>query len=190
MRSGPTSTEARGSRIAQGVFRTRLAACPMAELVTEHAEIASRLRRIATSTETSADTSEALASQLLETHVALLCTHMGSLPTSSGSSSTAQPATQRLLPMKPKRLPRPNQALSSRFTEVHAARAQARVAEHIRNNLFPRRRPESISRSPLQRRRIHKWRKDLTAVNSVSMLHEPMPETKCGRPRSAGVQPL
>ena len=107
---------------------------------TENAEIAVRLRRIATSLETSADTSEALASQLLETHVALLCTHMGSLPTSSGSSSSAQLATQRLLPMTPKRLPRPNQALRPSFTEVHAARAQARVAEHVRNNLLPRRR--------------------------------------------------
>ena len=145
--SGPASTEARGSRIAQGLVGTRLALCSMAELVTEHAEIVARLRRIATGLETSAHTSEGLASLLLESRVSLLCQNIGARPTSKGSSGTAQPATQRLLPMKPKRLPRPNQALRPSFTEVHAARAQVRVAEHVRNNLLPR-------------RQIHKWHKE------------------------------
>ena len=36
VRSGPASTEALGSRIAQGVFRTLAAACPMAEVVFKH----------------------------------------------------------------------------------------------------------------------------------------------------------
>ena len=139
--SGPASTEARGSRIAQGLVGTRLASCSMAELVTEHAEIVARLRRIATGLETSAHTSEGLASQLLECRVALLCQNIGA---------------------RPKRLARPSHAPSSSFAEVSAARSQARGAERIRDNRFPTRGPESISRSPLQRRRIHKWRKDLT----------------------------
>ena len=114
----------------QGLVGTRLASCSMAELVTEHAEIVARLRRIATGLETAAHTSE-------------------------GSSGTALPATQRLLPLKPKRLARPSHAPSSSFAEVSAARSQARGAERIRDNRFPTRGPESISRSPRQRRRMH-----------------------------------
>ena len=76
-------------------------------------------------------------------------------PTSKGSSGTAQPATQRLLSLKPKRRARPSHAPSSSFAEVSAARSQARGAERIRDNRFPTRGPESISRSPLQRRHIH-----------------------------------
>ena len=133
----------------QGLVGTRLASCSMAELVTEHAEIVAGLQRIS-------------RRQLLECRVALLYQNIGARPTSKGSSATAQPATQRLLSLKPKRRARPSHAPSSSFAAVSAVRSQARGAERIRDNRFPTRGPESISRSPLQRRRIHKRRKDRT----------------------------
>ena len=132
----------------QGLVGTRLASCSMAELVTEHAEIVAGLQRIS-------------RRQLLECRVALLYQNIGARPTSKGSSATAQPATERLLSLKPKRRARPSHAPSSSFAEVSAARSQARGAERIRDNRFPTRGPESISRSPLQRRRIHQGRSPL-----------------------------
>ena len=125
----------------QGLVGTRLASCSMAELVTEHAEIVAGLQRIS-------------RRQLLECRVALLYQNIGARPTSKGSSATAQPATQRLLSLKPKRRARPSHAPSSSFAEVSAARSQARGAERIRDNRFPTRGPESISRSPLLRRQL------------------------------------
>ena len=125
----------------QGLVGTRLASCSMAELVTEHAEIVAGLQRIS-------------RRQLLECRVALLYQNIGARPTSKGSSATAQPATQRLLSLKPKRRARPSHAPSSSFAEVSAARSQVRGAERIRDNRFPTRGPESISRSPRLRRQL------------------------------------